>query len=80
MEMVTEISVPHPTEAKRISSLKAIRLKYLDCCCGSAMEVKRCAAQTCALWPFRLGKNPNRKGLGNLANFAMTAGTGHDER
>ena len=48
-------------EAKRIPPLKAIRLKCLDCCCGSSNEVKLCTATSCALYPFREGVNPNRK-------------------
>lgn len=48
-------------DAKRISPLKAIRLKCLDCCYGSSNEVKLCTAAACALYPFREGVNPNRK-------------------
>ena len=47
-------------EEKRISALKAIRLKCLDCCCNQREEVKLCPAKGCPLWSFRLGKNPNR--------------------
>lgn len=45
-------------EEKRISLLKAIRLKCLDCCCGSSNEVKLCTAARCPLSPFRDGHNP----------------------
>ncbi len=48
-------------EQKKISPLKAIRLKCLDCCCGSSNEVKLCTADKCPLYPFREGVNPNRK-------------------
>lgn len=41
--------------------VKAIRGKCLDCCCGSAAEVNLCAITDCALYAFRLGKNPYRK-------------------
>jgi hypothetical protein len=41
--------------------LKAIREKCLDCCCGSAAEVRKCVAVDCALWPYRMGTNPFRK-------------------
>lgn len=44
--------------------LKSIRAKCLDCCCGQAQEVRLCSSQTCPLWPFRMGKNPNRAGIG----------------
>lgn len=39
--------------------LKAIRGRCLDCSGGSAGEVKSCVFDTCALHPFRMGKNPN---------------------
>lgn len=47
-------------EEKRISPLKAIRLKCLDCSNGSSNEVKVCPITGCPLYPFRDGKNPFR--------------------
>ena len=41
--------------------LKAIREKCLDCCCGNAAEVRKCVADDCALWPYRMQTNPFRK-------------------
>ena len=46
---------------KPLSPLKAIRLKCLDCSGDSPNEVKLCPVTDCELYPFRLGKNPNRK-------------------
>lgn len=43
-----------------MNPMKAIRAKCMDCCCHDANEVKRCGVETCALHPFRLGKNPYR--------------------
>ena len=43
------------------SPLKAIRQHCLDCCCGSAYEVKNCTIHDCELYPFRMRHNPNRK-------------------
>lgn len=43
------------------SVLKAIREKCLDCCIGQHAEVRRCHITDCALWPFRMGKNPSHK-------------------
>lgn len=40
--------------------VKAIREKCLDCCAGQVAEVKACPSEHCALWPFRMGKNPYR--------------------
>lgn len=40
--------------------VKSIRKYCLDfCCCGSAHEVRLCPNTDCALYPFRLGTNPN---------------------
>ena len=41
---------------ERITRGKAIRLKCLDCCCGSAMEVRHCESRNCPLWRFRMGR------------------------
>ena len=51
-----------------MTPLKAIRIKCLDCC-ESAYEVKQCPVTTCALYPFRHGKNPNRAGITNGGSF-----------
>ena len=48
-------------ESKHITPLRAIRMKCLDCCCGSNVEVSECPCEYCSLWVFRFGKNPNVK-------------------
>ena len=45
--------------------MRAIRSKCLDCCLNSAAEVRMCPVRDCALYPYRFGHNPNRKGIGN---------------
>jgi len=42
----------------RMSPLRALRLKCLDCCNGPAQEVRLWTALDCTSWPFRMGKNP----------------------
>ena len=42
-----------------MTPMKAIRAKCLECCCGQANEVKLCVCSDCALYDFRMGKNPN---------------------
>lgn len=42
----------------KLTRTKAIRLKCLDCCCGSALEVRLCSCDSCPLYPYRLGKSP----------------------
>lgn len=44
-----------------LSPTKAIREKCLDCCCGQSLEVKLCPAESCPLYPYRFGRNPNVK-------------------
>lgn len=56
-------------DEKRITPLKAIRLKCLDCSCGSPKEVKLCTAESCPLYIFRYGKNPRRLGIGGNGQF-----------
>lgn len=43
-----------------MNPLKAIRAKCLDCCSGHVSEIAHCPIQTCALHPFRMGRNPFR--------------------
>ncbi len=37
---------------------KVIRQKCLDCCGNMPSEVRRCVSASCALWPYRMGRNP----------------------
>ena len=43
-----------------MNPLKAIRAKCLDCCAEHPSLVADCHIETCALHPFRMGKNPFR--------------------
>jgi hypothetical protein len=43
------------------SPLRSIRLKCIECSGDSFNEVKLCVIPSCPLYPFRLGKNPNRR-------------------
>jgi len=40
--------------------VKAIRAKCLECSGGSYRDVRECLIPECPLYPFRMGKNPNR--------------------
>ena len=48
------------SEDKKISPLKAIREKCIDCSGGSMSEATNCEVEQCPLHPFRKGKNPFR--------------------
>jgi len=45
--------------------LRSIRAKCLDCSGFQPSEVRNCEIPECPLYPYRMGKNPNRKGIGN---------------
>ena len=45
-------------EEKRLTPIKAIRAKCLECSCGNVNEVKLCVIPDCPLYPYRLGHNP----------------------
>ncbi len=42
----------------RMTAMKALRAKCMDCCCGQQAEVRMCTAFKCPLWPYRMGKYP----------------------
>jgi hypothetical protein len=44
-----------------LNPLKAIRAKCLDCSGDNAAEVRECRIADCALFAFRMGKNPFRR-------------------
>lgn len=50
---------------KNLTPIQAIRQNCLECSCGSSYEVNNCIITDCPLYKYRLGKNPNRKGIGN---------------
>lgn len=46
--------------AARLTPMKAIRLKCLDCCCGATKEVRECLSHACPLWLFRMKHRPKQ--------------------
>ena len=68
--MKTEFGVNMKTQ----TPLKAIRAKCLDCSVYQLKEVRDCQITDCTLHPFRLGKNPNRKRVGNVLAFSKKTG------
>lgn len=39
----------------RLTPMRAIRAKCIDCMCGNKAEVRRCPCENCSLWAFRMG-------------------------
>jgi len=50
---------------RKLTPLQAIRQHCLECSAGNKSEVRNCIIVECPLYPFRMGKNPNRAGIGN---------------
>lgn len=59
-EVLAQVHAPAPL-------LRVIREKCADCCAGQLAEVRRCTAVRCALWPYRMGRNPFSTRRGNPA-------------
>ena len=43
---------------RKLTPLKAIRAKCMDCCCGQAKEVRLCPEINCPIYPYRMGRRP----------------------
>lgn len=46
----------------KLTPIKAIRAKCLDCSCGSFTEIKNCTVTNCALYEYRMGHRPKKEG------------------
>ncbi|MFC1715621.1 hypothetical protein ACFL6S_18270 [Candidatus Poribacteria bacterium] len=51
-----------PEEKPRLTPLKSIKARCLDCSNHSPKEVRECWNTACVLYPYRMGRNPNLKG------------------
>lgn len=56
---------------KSDTPIKSIRKHCLECSCNQKGEVLNCQIKDCPLYPYRLGKNPNRKRF-NKENSTLT--------
>lgn len=54
--------------------VQAIRKKCIDCSGGVLSEIRNCVVPNCPLFPFRMGKNPNRKPGLKCSNLSETEG------
>lgn len=46
---------------ERLTPIKAIRAKCMDCCCGLLTEIRNCRNTKCALHPYRMEKRPKKE-------------------
>ena len=49
----------------QLTPVKAIKKHCLECSGNSKKELRECVINNCPLYPYRMGKNPNRKGIKN---------------
>jgi len=61
---------------RMLTPLKAIRQKCNDCSCWQPKEVRLCSHTDCALYSYRFGHNPNRRGVGGNLIQKNAAETG----
>jgi hypothetical protein len=47
----------------KLTPIKAIRAKCLDCCGGQKAEGKLCPCEDCSLYPYRMGRRPKAEEL-----------------
>tara|TARA_B100001250_G_scaffold323244_1_gene286641 strand:- start:357 stop:563 length:207 start_codon:yes stop_codon:yes gene_type:complete len=53
----------------KLTPIKAIRKKCLDCACGSHKEVRECTVIKCPIYPYRFGRRPDKATIDTLQQF-----------
>ena len=49
--------------------VKSIRKKCLDCTCGQPKEIRLCPIINCPLYPYRMGRRPDKVTLDTMKEF-----------
>lgn len=57
----------------KLTPIKAIRAKCLDCVCGNEREVRECKTKDCSLWNYRMGTRDATKTLEKRSNRSKLA-------
>ena len=59
------------TERKKLfdTPIKAIRKKCIDCCNGQYKEIRNCTVINCALYPYRMGRRPDRSTIDTMKDY-----------
>ena len=55
---------------KKLTPIKAIRAKCLDCSGYQPKEVRLCPVRDCHLWPYRMGRRPREEDLAENPEIA----------
>jgi hypothetical protein len=51
-----------------LTPIKAIRFQCIECMGFVTSEVNRCTSPLCSLFPYKLGTNPERSGIGGKSS------------
>ena len=49
--------------------IKSIRQKCLDCTCNQPKEIRLCPIINCPLYPYRMGRRPDKATLDTMNEF-----------
>ena len=49
--------------------VKVIRKKCIDCCNGQYEEIRNCTVINCALYPYRMGRRPDRSTIDTMKDY-----------
>ena len=49
--------------------IKSIRKKCLDCTCNQPKEIRLCPIINCPLYPYRMGRRPDKATLDTMKEF-----------
>jgi hypothetical protein len=65
MAVMHKILTKDGIKSKTLTPMTAIRSKCMQCSNWQYGDITQCPITDCALWPYRFGKNPDRRGVGN---------------
>lgn len=67
MAITHKILIKDGVQEKVLTPMRAIRAKCMQCSNFQPTDVTQCPITDCALWVYRFGKNPDRRGVGNTS-------------
>ncbi len=71
MAVEHEIRTVNGNKMVSLTPMKAIRYQCLECMGWYKAEVRKCTSPLCPLYPYRMGKNPERAGIGGNPNLKL---------
>ena len=65
-----------PDYPKKRTPVRSIRYFCVDCVCGQTSLIQNCPDSGCALWPYRMGRNPSCKSANRADSPMVTSPEG----